>query len=84
MEEVDIARAVLDGFDVGKLGEESAKEALFEIVNWTNFPNNETTQELVGRAEGLISELLGIEDEPHMDHIAVIENESKNRGEKMK
>ncbi|MDP2934836.1 MAG: hypothetical protein Q8N59_03675, partial [bacterium] len=78
-----LAKKVLSNWDVPKIGEELAIETLFEIINRTEFPDVETTHEIVGRAENKITEFLPelSEHDPHMDVIAYLENkywEKKN------
>jgi len=70
-----MALMILNKFDVPKLGEELAKQCIFQIVNHIEYPNNGITQTVVGQAEGLATELWdGLPDEPHMNQIAHLEN----------
>ena len=70
-----LAREIIKKWDVPKIGEELALETLFEIINHTHFPDDETTQEIVGRAEELITEFLPelSEHDPHMSVIEFLE-----------
>lgn len=75
-EDWEVAKIVLDSFSVPALGEKLAKEALFDIVNHIHFPTEEMTKEIVGRAEGLATELfeeLAHTDEPHMAELEYLE-----------
>lgn len=56
-----------DNFSFRKLGEELAGEAIYEVVLDIPYPDKETTERIVGRAEGLASELWDdLPDEVHM------------------
>jgi hypothetical protein len=81
MAEWQMAQKLMENFDVQKLGEELAKEVIFEIVNHTSFPNNEITKEIVQRAESFAVELFSElkTNEPHMAEIERLE-----RGNKLK
>ena len=69
-EDWQIAEKLLDRFDIRKLGEELAKECVHRIVNHIEYPDLEITRRIVGRAEGLASELWDdLPDEPHMAEI---------------
>lgn len=74
-EEWRLAKKLVSHWDVPKIGEELALEALFEIINHTNYPDAEITHRIVGRAEDLISEFLPelSEHDAHMDVIAYLE-----------
>ncbi len=62
-----IAEKLLGRFDIRKLGEKLAKECIHKIVNYISYPDRETTTRIVGRAEGLASELWDdLPDEVHM------------------
>jgi hypothetical protein len=89
LQEWEVAKAVLDKWNVPALGEELAKECIFRIVNNTDFPSQEITAEIVGTAEDkateLFSELEGLD--PHMDVIAHLErkyHENKNENSELK
>lgn len=74
-----IAEAVLNQFDVPRLGDKLAKRCIFEIVNHINYPNQEITTRLVSRAEGLATELWDdLPDEPHMAEIEWKEYQSSD------
>jgi hypothetical protein len=65
-----IAEAVLSKFSVPTLGEDLARECLIQIICYVEFPNDELAQRLVGRAEGLATELWDdLSDEPHMSEL---------------
>ena len=69
-----IAEKLLGRFNVSKLGEKLAKECIHEIVNYISYPDKETTTRIVGRAEGLASELWDeLPDEPHMAELERLE-----------
>ena len=79
-----IAKEILNNWNVPKLGEELAEECILQIVNHVRFPNTEITKEIVGKAEELGVELfpeIGIHD-PSMDVYEWIEN--KRVAEKLK
>jgi hypothetical protein len=62
-----LAKAIVEHFDVQKLHERLAKQCIHRIVNYTYFPTADLTTEVVYRAEGLASELWDdLSDEPHM------------------
>lgn len=70
MADWEIARAILEGFDVSKTGETLAKECIFRIVNHIVYPSKDLTTQIVGRAELFASELWSdLGDEPHMADI---------------
>ena len=88
MEEWKIAEEIINKFDVPKMGKDMAKQVIFQIVNHIDYPNRETTVEIVGRAEGLASELFEelLGDEPNMSELEWLENkywENKNKGPKI-
>src|SRR5262249_3096575 len=63
----EIAAFVLERFNVPRLGEDLAKECIFRIVNHISYPDQETTNRIVARAEGFAGELWDdLGDEPHM------------------
>ena len=66
------ARLIIENFNVPALGEEKAFDVLIDIVNYVRFPDVPTTNEYVGRVEGLLAEILDIDAdrEIHMDHVA--------------
>jgi hypothetical protein len=66
-----IAEEVIRSFDVNKLGEELAKEVIYEVVLYVDYPDRETTTRVVGRAEGLAGELW--DDLPGEVHMADLE-----------
>ena len=69
-----IAEAILDNFDVPKLGEDLARRCIFRIVNHVHYPDRLTTTRLVGRAESFATELWDdLPDEPHMADLEVKE-----------
>jgi len=81
-----MAELLMDNFNVPELGEDLAKEVIFRVTNHVEYPNSETTQEIVIRAERKATELFdGLSDEPHMDDIAWEETkywaEKRNEGE---
>lgn len=81
LEEWQIVEKILDNFNVSKLSEGLAKEIILQIVNHTHFPNSETTQRIVGRAESFASELfpeLSNKNEIHMADLERIENQNNN------
>lgn len=64
------AEKILNNFSVPKLNEELAEQFLVEVILRIEYPDQETTSRLVGRAEGLIGELReDLPDEPHMAEI---------------
>lgn len=73
LKEWQLAREVLGGWNVPKLGEDLAKKCLFEIINHVRFPNNDLTREIVEIAEDKAEELFP-ELEGRDPHMAVIEN----------
>ncbi|HUO75925.1 MAG TPA: hypothetical protein VMU12_03390 [Candidatus Paceibacterota bacterium] len=83
MREWQVAKVIMENWNVPVLGESLAKECVFRIVNHVIFPTNELTQEVVGAAEDkateLFSELDGID--PHMDVIAHLERKYHERAE---
>ena len=78
-----LAREIITKWDVPKIGEELALETLFEIINHTNFPDDETTRKIVGKAEYLISAFLPemSEHDPHMSVIEFLEGEHYKKKE---
>jgi hypothetical protein len=69
-----MAEMILNKFDVPKLGEELAKQCIFQIVNHISYPDHATTRLVVGHAENLATELWDeLPDEPHMAQIAYLE-----------
>jgi hypothetical protein len=84
LEEWQIAKEVIDNWNVPLLGEEMAKEVIFMIVNHTNFPSQELTREVVLKAENFAMELFDElkMDEPHMADIERLEFEYNQRKEK--
>jgi hypothetical protein len=65
--EGQVAKSIINHFDVPKLGEPLAKACLLRIVNHVGYPDRATTREIVGRAQGLATELWDdLSDEPHM------------------
>ncbi|RJQ13785.1 hypothetical protein C4553_02785 [Candidatus Parcubacteria bacterium] len=64
-----LAETILDNFNIQRLGEELAREVLFATILWIpEFPDQNTTTKIVGRAEDLLAELIpGMPDEPHQD-----------------
>jgi len=67
MEDWQVASAVLSRFNVPKIGEPLAKACILRIINHTSYPDAKTTTAMVGRAEGLATELWDdLPDEPHM------------------
>ena len=52
-----VAKAVIENFDGGKLGEVLGRDALEHIVLYVDFPDRPTTTEVVGRAEDLLPEV---------------------------
>ena len=75
MKDWEIAREVMNNWNVPKMGEELAQDCIFEIVDVINFPTEELRIEVVGLAENMSTELfpeLAGKDEPHMDDIAVL------------
>ena len=85
MTDWQVAGAVLDNFNVPKIGEKAAKECIYEIVNHIAYPDQETTRRMVSRAEGFATELWDdLPDEPHMAEIEYKEYEdySKRKEEK--
>ncbi len=76
LDDWQIAKAVINDFNVKELGDNLSKEVIFEIVNHTNFPNSEITREIVGKTEGMATELfdeLKYTNEPHMAEIEYLE-----------
>jgi hypothetical protein len=87
--EWELARDIMNHWNVPKLGEGLAQECVFRIVNHVIFPTGELTQEIVGLAEDkateLFPELEGVD--PHMDVIAHLErkyHERKNENSEIK
>lgn len=80
MKNWQVAEKLLDRFDVPKLGEDLAKSCIHRIVNHIEYPDVETTRRIVGRAEGLASELWDeLPDEPHMAEIERLEYPKENK-----
>lgn len=76
IEDWQIAELLINNFNVRLLGEDLAKEVIFQVVNHTFYPDQETTTRIVGRAESLASELFNnISDEPHMAELEWLENQ---------
>ena len=76
LEPWQIAKEILNNWNVPKLSEELAEECILKIVNHVQCPNKEITTEIVGKAEELGVELfpeIGIHD-PSMDVYEWIEN----------
>jgi hypothetical protein len=83
MIEWQIAEAILDNFNVPKIGENSAKKCIYEIVNHIVYPDDETMWRIVNRAEGFATELWDdLPDEPHMAEIEYKEYEDYSRVKK--
>ncbi len=81
----ELAEAIVNDFNVPVLGEDFSKQVIFTIVNGAiEYPDQETTTRIVGRAEGFASELFeGLSDEPHMAELEREENKDlykKDRG----
>lgn len=73
-----IAELVVENFDVRRLGEDLARQVIFQIVNHVFYPDQEITTRIVGRAEALASELFSsISDEPHMAELEWLEHQTK-------
>lgn len=70
-----MAEEIVNHWDVPKLGEDLAKECLFEIILHVTYPDFETTRAIVGHAEELSTELFPelANHDPHMDTIEVLE-----------
>lgn len=71
----ELAREILLNWNVPKMGEDLAKECIFEIIGHVQYPNQEKTTEIVGMAEDKAGELfpeIG-EHDPHMDVIEWLE-----------
>ena len=67
MADWQIAEAILNEFNVPKLGEELAKKCLISIISDISYPTQAITTHIVGRAENLATELWeDLSDEPHM------------------
>ena len=65
--EWQIAKAILENFNVPKIGEDEAREALLLIINYVKFPSLETTIKIIGWAEAKATELWPeLPEEPHM------------------
>ena len=80
LESWEIARAIMNKFDVPKLGEQLAREVLTEIITNVGFPNSEITHEIVGHAENLLTEFTDeFGDEPHFAAVEAGENQKKYR-----
>lgn len=79
----EIARAVINDFDVPKIGEELARKVILEIVNHVKFPTNKLTKKVVGHAENLATELFDKFNkpgkEPHMAEFEYLEWKKKNQ-----
>lgn len=76
LKEWEIARDLMNNFNIQLLGEDLAKKVIFKVVNHIIYPNNEIAKEVVGRAEGFAGELfeeLRDVDDIHMDDIADLE-----------
>lgn len=78
------AKEIAYNWNVPKLGEEIAKECVFEIVNHVSFPDSPTTKEIVGRIEHFATELFpeleGIDSS--MDVILFLEYKYRNKEKK--
>ncbi|MGD0977474.1 MAG: hypothetical protein ABR875_04270 [Minisyncoccia bacterium] len=83
MESWELAREIINNFDVSKMGEELAREVIFEVANRVNFPTTEMTREIVGHAENLATELFDELNksgkEPHMAEIEHLEFKKNNK-----
>lgn len=86
MEEWEIARDIMDNWNVPVLGEDMAKEVIFKVVNHVIFPSNEITREVVLRAENYATELFDElrTDEPHMAELERLETEYARRKDELK
>jgi hypothetical protein len=75
LQEWEIAKSVMNGWNVPVLGEELAKQVIFRVVNHVQFPSQEITTEVVLKAENMATELFEgeVTDEPHMAELAVLE-----------
>ncbi len=69
MEDWQLAEAIVQNFNGQLFDEDTWQEVFFLIVNHVRYPDIPTTQRIVGQAEDYYSELMGIEDEPHMARI---------------
>ena len=67
-----IADELMNKFIVRDLGDDLAKECLFEIILHIPFPSTETTHRIVGKAENIAEELFE-ELAGHDAHMATIE-----------
>jgi len=69
-----IAELLIENFNVRKLGEDLAKQLIFQAINHIFYPDQDTTTRVVGRAEALASELFNnISNEPHMADLEWLE-----------
>ena len=88
-QEWQVAEEIMNNFNVPKLGEDMAKEVLFEVILHVPYPDIEITHRIVGRAEGFAEELFEelVEHDAHMDAIEVLERkyrEDKKRKQELK
>lgn len=88
LEEWEIARDIINNWNVPVLGEELAKQVIFRIVNHIQYPSKEITGEVVLKAENFATELFGdeVSDEPHMAELERLETryiETPNKGPKL-
>ncbi|OHA93133.1 MAG: hypothetical protein A3E02_01635 [Candidatus Zambryskibacteria bacterium RIFCSPHIGHO2_12_FULL_38_34] len=77
LENWEIAKDLMNNWNVPILGEDLAKRVIFKVVNHVIFPSDEITKEVVLKAENKATELFNElkTDEPHMDQIAILERE---------
>lgn len=79
MKDWELADYLANSFNYRVLGEDLAKQMIFTIVNHVHdYPDDETTKRIVGKAEG-IAEEMGIVDEGHMADIEAAENREGNK-----
>ena len=70
----ELAKGIINNFNVQAMGEDLAKLVIFQIVLYVDdYPSREVLTEIVGRAENLATELWSeLPEEPHMDEIAIL------------
>ena len=69
-EDWQLADTIIENWDVPKIGENSAKQVIFRVVNHTHYPDNSTSQRVLGRALAFATELWNdLPDEPHVAQI---------------
>lgn len=79
LEEWVVAKEIMQNYDGRKLTEDFWQEVFFVIINHIQYPNKEVTNAIVGAAEDMYSELMGVVDEPHMAAVEADEYAKRER-----